>query len=322
MARSRWNSAVALLAVLAMAFAVAAMASDDDEMMSLYQPRDPCPQVERIVKEAVDAEFKRNKQITAGLLRVFFHDCFSGGCDASIFLEEEWTGGVNGGSVQERVRELVNEIRVKVNKECGDKAVSCADILALATRDSVAAANGPRTPIFRGRFDSLVIGNVSKLPGPGQPISDLLNLFAEFGLQDPADLVALSGGHTVGRTKICFIVRPEFQQSCRANGDRQILDVITPDQFDNQYFVGLTRNQGVFASDQNLLTHPTTRRFVVDYARNKQAFFTQWATSLRKLSEVNWVTPRNGEIRVNCSRTNRGRVSSIMDADEGFAASA
>lgn len=33
--------------------------------------------------------------------------------------------------------ELVNEIRGKVNRECGDWSVSCADILALATRDAI-----------------------------------------------------------------------------------------------------------------------------------------------------------------------------------------
>lgn len=182
-------------------------------------------------------------------------------------------------------------------------------------------ANGPRTPIFRGRFDSLVRQDVSRLPGPGEPIDDLLTLFSDFGLKDPADLVALSGGHTVGKTKFCSIVRrDDFQQKCRANGERQFLDVLTPNEFDNQYYVGLTRDLGIFQSDQRLLTHPKTRKFVLDFARDKQAFFNQWGISLRKLSEINWVTPRNGEIRVNCSRTNRGRVSNIMDADEGFAA--
>ncbi|GJN25945.1 hypothetical protein PR202_gb13834 [Eleusine coracana subsp. coracana] len=183
------------LVALFAASSAAAMAADKEEevtTMSLYQPREPCPQVERIVKHAVDEEFKKNNQNTAGFLRVYFHDCFSRGCDASILLDGDWDAGVNWNSVQGRVRQLMNEIRAKVNKQCGDQAVSCADILA------VAAAKGPNvTTIPRGRFDSLTPQDISKLPSPLAKINDLLTLFTQFGLND---LVALSGGHTVGKT--------------------------------------------------------------------------------------------------------------------------
>lgn len=74
MARRR-NGVLAIVGVLALAAAAAAMAQD-----GLYQPRDLCPQVERMVKQAVDDEFRKNNQITAGFLRVFFHDCFSWVC--------------------------------------------------------------------------------------------------------------------------------------------------------------------------------------------------------------------------------------------------
>jgi hypothetical protein len=34
-----------------------------------------CPQLPGIVRAAVDAALRRDVQITAGLLRIFFHDC-------------------------------------------------------------------------------------------------------------------------------------------------------------------------------------------------------------------------------------------------------
>ncbi|GJN01239.1 hypothetical protein PR202_ga18490 [Eleusine coracana subsp. coracana] len=317
---------IALAVIALFAASAAAMAADEEEeVMSLYQPRDPCPQVERIVKQAVDEEFKKNNQITAGFLRVFFHDCFSRGCDASILLDGEWDAGVNRNSVHPRVRQLMNEIRVKVNKQCGDQAVSCADILAIATRDAVAAAKGPNvTTIPRGRFDSLTPQDISKLPSPLAKINDLLTLFTQFGLNDPADLVALSGGHTVGKTtRACGVARPDFRDTCNQNG-QQVLDVITPNEFDNQYFVALTRNKGVFSSDQDLLNHTRTSALVRSFANDKQAFFRQWATSITKLSRTNWLTPSNGQIRRDCTKPNSKRllISNVIDADLGFPASA
>lgn len=170
-------------------------------------------------------------------------------------------------------------------------------------------AKGPRVEIPRGRFDSLQAGNMNDLPFPGQSIDFLLGLFARFNLTDPADLVALSGGHTVGKTaRACGAVRPKFQGNCPQN-----LDVITPDVFDNKYFVALTNGDGVFNSDQTLLDHSRTQKFVRDFARDQNAFFRQWAISMTKLSRTNWLSARNGEIRRDCTKPNRARLSSIID---------
>ncbi|TVU16722.1 hypothetical protein EJB05_40297, partial [Eragrostis curvula] len=299
--------AVGVLAVLAMA------QQDQDDVVGVYQPRDPCPQVETIVQQIVADEVRQNPQITAGFLRVFFHDCFTGGCDASILLDGEWNAPPNRGSVQPRVRELVNVIRDRVNRVCGDKAVSCADILALATRDSVVAAKGPRVPISRGRFDSLTFGTNGDIPSPFDSIAKLRQTFGKFKLDKAADLVALSGGHTVGKTRFCGgVVRPDFKANCNAKGSHD-LDVITPVVFDNQYFVGLNRSLGVFPTDQKLLTDDAeTRNLVIAFARDQNEFFKQWTTSFKKLSDVNWVSQKTGEIRRDCARTNSGRLGSII----------
>lgn len=63
------------------------------------------------------------------------------GCDGSVLLDDtanftgEKTAFPNLNSL--RGFDVVDEIKTAVNKVCGPKVVSCADILAVAARDSV-----------------------------------------------------------------------------------------------------------------------------------------------------------------------------------------
>jgi peroxidase len=293
-----------------------------------------CRQLPRIVRAAVRAAVRRDIKITAGLLRIFFHDCFPQGCDASIFLDPERRFGPNA-SLQPRAEQLVEDIRARVHGACGP-AVSCADILALATRVAVKLAGGPFYSLRLGRRDSLrppSSDEISMLPGPSTNVNSLLRLFGSRGLGDPADLVALSGGHTVGKASCRFIrADDEFSKrlarQCSARPARkQNLDVITPNAFDNRYFVALTRKLGVLASDQGLFNHRRTRPLVNAFARDQSAFFNQFATSMFKMSNIRGSGA--GEIRRNCFRPNRRPVSLDLDddapggtEDEGLAASA
>ncbi|KAJ8435491.1 hypothetical protein Cgig2_033230 [Carnegiea gigantea] len=77
--------------------------------------------------------------------------------------------------------------------------VSCADILAIATRDVVNLAGGIFWQVELGRLDGLVSTASSvngKLPQPTDNVSQLKSLFASHGLTQ-IDMVALSGAHTV-----------------------------------------------------------------------------------------------------------------------------
>ena len=65
-----------LAAVSVAAAAMAPMDIGDDLLVDLQLQQDPCPQVEDMVRSAVQAALRRNIQLTAGLLRIFFHDCF------------------------------------------------------------------------------------------------------------------------------------------------------------------------------------------------------------------------------------------------------
>nr|CAD1841869.1 unnamed protein product [Ananas comosus var. bracteatus] len=92
------------------------------------------------------------------------------------------------------------------------QTVSCADILAVAARDSVVALGGPSWTVLLGRRDSttasLSAAN-SDLPSPFSSLNGLISAFAKKGLST-SDMVALSGAHTIaGRSVVDGIVRKE-----------------------------------------------------------------------------------------------------------------
>ncbi|KDP37451.1 hypothetical protein JCGZ_08292 [Jatropha curcas] len=135
--------------------------------------------------------------MAASLLRLHFHDCFVKGCDASILLD-------NSGSIISEKRsnpnrnsargfEVIDEIKSALEKEC-PKTVSCADILALAARDSTVLTGGPTWKVPLGRRDSKgasLSGSNNNIPAPNNTFQTILTKFKLQGL-DIVDLVALS----------------------------------------------------------------------------------------------------------------------------------
>ncbi|EAZ32500.1 hypothetical protein OsJ_16719 [Oryza sativa Japonica Group] len=255
------------------------------------------------------------------------------GCDASVYLR----GGSNSEqgmgpnlTLQPRALQLVDDIRAKVHAACGP-TVSCADISALATRDAVVVSGGPSYAVSLGQKDSLApapVRLVNQLPGPGtSSVQALLDKFGSKGLREAADLVALSGAHTVGRAHCDFFRDRAARQddtfskklavNCTKDPNRlQNLDVVTPDAFDNAYYVALTRKQGVFTSDMALIKDRITAPIVRQFAADKAAFFRQFAKSMVKLSQVPRTDRNVGEIRRSCFRTNGPRLVDLATGDE------
>ncbi|KAI3813573.1 hypothetical protein L1987_18300 [Smallanthus sonchifolius] len=165
-----------------------------------------CPQAKDIVRSVVAKAVAKEALMAASLLRLHFHDCFVMGCDASLLLDnngsiisEKWS---NANRNSARGFEVVDQIKAALEKAC-PQTVSCADILALAARDSTVLTGGPSWEVPLGRRDSLdasLSGSNQNIPPPNNTFQTILTKFKLKGL-DIVDFVALSGSHTIGNAR-------------------------------------------------------------------------------------------------------------------------
>ena len=197
-------------------------------------------------------------------------------------------------------------------------------------------SRGPYYDIPYGRRDSLTFASnattLANLPAPFFNVSALLSAFNAKGL-DATDLVALSGAHTIGMAHCpSFTNRlyptqeptldPVFAKHLQAtcptarSSNTTVLDIRTPNAFDNKYYVNLVRHQGLFTSDQGLYGDGRTRRIVRDFARDGWLFFEKFAGAMVKMGQVSVLTGVQGEIRSDCAVPN-SRLASIVDAAAG-----
>ncbi|CBI25393.3 unnamed protein product, partial [Vitis vinifera] len=142
----------------------------------------------------------------ASLLRLFFHDCFVNGCDGSVLLDDtsSFIGEKNAAPNANSVRgfDVVDDIKSKVETACPG-VVSCADVLAIAARDSVVILGGPSWNVKLGRRDARTASQAAannSIPPPTSNLNQLISRFQALGLST-RDLVALAGSHTIGQAR-------------------------------------------------------------------------------------------------------------------------
>lgn len=287
-----------------------------------------CPNVESIVKDAVTKKFRQTFVTVPGTLRLFFHDCFVEGCDASVIVastannKAEKDNPDNLSLAGDGFDTVIKaKAAVDAVPQCKNK-VSCADILALATRDVIGLSGGPSYSVELGRLDGLSSTSTSvngKLPKSTFNLNQLNSLFASHGLSQ-ADMVALSGAHTLGFSHcnqfsnriysnpvdptLDKAYATQLQQMCPKNVDPDIainMDPTTPRTFDNVYFQNLVKGKGLFTSDQVLYTDSRSQPTVRTWAKNKAAFNQAFITAMTKLGRVGVKTGKNGNIRRDCS---------------------
>ncbi|XP_021771548.1 peroxidase 12-like [Chenopodium quinoa] len=301
-----------------------------------------CPQLESIVRNHLKQVFQKDITQAAGLLRLHFHDCFVQGCDGSVLLDGSASGPSEQGappnlSLRKEAFKIINDIRALVHKTCG-RIVSCADITALAARDSVVLSGGPNYNIPLGRRDSLNFATtqvtLDNLPAPSSSASAILKSLGNKRF-DPTDVVALSGGHTIGRGHCSSFTdrlyptqdktmdqtfAKNLKATCPAKDtDRTTnLDIRTPNVFDNKYYVDLMNRQGLFTSDQDLYTNPITKPIVTSFATNQNLFYEKFVVAMLKMGQLGVLTGTQGEIRANCSARNAKKVDMWSIIDEGI----
>lgn len=178
-----------------------------------------CPDAEDIVRSTVKKYYNNDATIAPGLLRLHFHDCFVQGCDASVLISgasSERTAPQNFGL---RGFEVIDDAKSQLEATCPG-VVSCADILALAARDSVDLTGGPSWSVPLGRRDGRIssAADAKALPSPADPVSVQRQKFADQGLSDH-DLVTLVGAHTIGQTDCALFRYRLFNFTATGNAD-------------------------------------------------------------------------------------------------------
>ncbi|XP_011624810.1 lignin-forming anionic peroxidase isoform X1 [Amborella trichopoda] len=284
-----------------------------------------CPNALSTIRTAIRTAISAERRMGASLIRLHFHDCFVNGCDASLLLdstssfESEQNAIQNIGSA--RGFQVIEKAKSRVESICPG-VVSCADILAVAARDSSVKLGGPSWTVKLGRRDSATASKSEaerELPLFTAPLDSLISLFRRKGLS-AKDLVALSGAHTIGQAQ-CFTFRDRIynhtnidsgfarkrRNHCPSNGgDSKLapLDLVTPNSFDNNYFKILMEKKGLLESDQVLFNGGSTDEIVRSYSKSRSAFYLDFAEAMVKMGDIEPLTGSARQIRARCSVPN------------------
>lgn len=223
---------------------------------------------------------------------------------------------------------IVDDIKSQVEVMCPG-IVSCADIIALASRDAVVLAGGPTWHVELGRRDGRISRADqagSQLPSSQSTAESLITQFAALGLT-PRDMATLSGAHTFGRVHCAQVARRFFGFNSTTGYDPLLSDTyatklrtmcpqpvdgtsriptepITPDQFDEHYYTAVLQDRGILTSDSSLLVNAKTGRYVKEYAQNRTVFFERFAAAMLKMGRFGVKLGTEGEIRRVCSAVN------------------
>ncbi|KAJ4975417.1 hypothetical protein NE237_000523 [Protea cynaroides] len=295
-----------------------------------------CPQIEQLVGSVTYQQFHQSPISGPATIRLFFHDCFVEGCDASILISSKpgssslaEKDAYDNKNLPVEAFDSINRAKSLIETKCPG-VVSCADILAIAARDFIHLAGGPYYQVKKGRMDgrvSMATRVSSNIPRANSTVDDLLKLFASKGLSQN-DLVVLSGAHTIGFAHCEHFVnrlynykgtkKPDpsidprllkaLRMSCPATGGNTDVvapfDITTPFVFDHVYYKNLQVKMGLLATDQTLFLDPRTRPVVVSLGNDKQKFFQAFSQAMDKMGTIGVRKGgNNGEIRRDCAHT-------------------
>lgn len=295
-----------------------------------------CPNFAKIVQEVVTDKQLAVPTTAAGSLRLFFHDCVVGGCDASILISSNQLSGSErdndiNHSLPGDAFDVVIRSKTRLELECPG-IVSCSDILAEATRDLVTMIGGPFYPVRLGRKDSAqsraadVEGHIARA---NMSLTQIIDIFASKGFS-VQEMVALTGAHTVGFSHCSEFAYRIFNYSQQGGGDHDpsmnpeyvaglrklcqnyqqdptiaaFNDPMSPGKFDNTYYVNLQRGLGLLSSDQAMAADERTKAYVDLYAADQAKFFEAFANAMEKVSILDVKTGDQGEVRKRCDTPN------------------
>ncbi|KAM6579027.1 hypothetical protein CsatB_030864 [Cannabis sativa] len=268
---------------------------------------------------------KSEMRMAASLIRLHFHDCFVNGCDGSILLdgdgsEKEGAGNKNSA----RGFDVIDTIKTAVENECAG-VVSCADILAIAARDSVLLSGGRSWRVLVGRRDGLVPNKTGadNLPAPFeshsvyQVVLSMANskcffLCSIYMCATFEDRLFNFNQSSSPDPFLETTMLSDLQTLCPSSGGdgnkTTALDRNSTDLFDNHYFKNLIAGKGLLSSDQILFSGDaaanTTKSLVESYNNNQTLFLVDFVKAMIKMGNISPLTGSDGEIRKNCRVVN------------------
>ncbi|KAL3513643.1 hypothetical protein ACH5RR_026360 [Cinchona calisaya] len=245
-------------------------------------------------------EILRTKFCHPILVRLGWHDAGTynknikdwlqrGGANGSLRYEVELKHAANAGLVN--ALQLIQPIKDKYS------GVTYADLFQLASATAVEEAGGPKIPMKYGRVD--VSGphqcpEEGRLPdaGPPSPAAHLRDVFYRMGLNDK-EIVALSGAHTLGRSRPerSGWGKPETKYTKDGpgapGGQSWTVQWL---KFDNSYFKDIKERRDaellVLPTDAVLFEDASFKEYAEKYAADQGAFFKDYAEAHAKLSNL------------------------------------
>lgn len=233
-----------------------------------------------------------------------------------------------------QIFDFIDQLKADIERECPG-VVSCADILAYATREAVILDGLPYYLVPGGRRDGMSSSARSvyaNIPSAGDSVKTMAQAFMKKGMS-VEDLVVLSGAHSIGHTH-CIIIHNRLynyssteaqdpsmdfdhflnlKRSCPKPGTlrKEVteklmvpLDPITPLKLDALYYTQLLKGKGVLQSDHILINDPTTYAIVKRFAQNPMEWGARFTNAMINLGYVDVLTGKEGQIRRNCRAVN------------------
>ncbi|KAL1309879.1 hypothetical protein HN51_052612 [Arachis hypogaea] len=245
-------------------------------------------------------ELLRTKFCHPILIRLGWHDAGTynknieewpqrGGANGSLKFEVELKHAANAGLVN--ALKLLQPIKDKYAR------VTYADLFQLAGATAVEEAGGPKIPMKYGRVD---VSSPEQCPeegrlpdaGPPSPADHLRQVFYRMGLNDK-EIVALSGAHTLGRSRPerSGWGKPETKYTKDGpgapGGQSWTVQWL---KFDNSYFKDIKEKKDedllVLPTDAVLFEDPSFKVYAEKYAEDQVAFFNDYAEAHAKLSNL------------------------------------
>ncbi|XP_019084012.1 PREDICTED: L-ascorbate peroxidase S, chloroplastic/mitochondrial-like isoform X3 [Camelina sativa] len=212
-----------------------------------------------------------------------------GGANGSLRFDIELKHAANAGLVN--ALNLIKDIKEKYS------GITYADLFQLASATAIEEAGGPKIPMKYGRVDASGPEDCpeeGRLPdaGPPSPANHLREVFYRMGLDDK-DIVALSGAHTLGRSRPerSGWGKPETKYTKEGPGAPGGQSW-TPEwlKFDNSYFTEIKEKREedllVLPTDAAIFEDSSFKVYAEKYAADQDAFFKDYAVAHAKLSNL------------------------------------